>query len=198
MTAFHTQQPLPCIIDGKPHATKSTYDVQSIEQPGTVAQTVSCACVEDAKAACDAAKRAFPAWRDLGVPARRAIVLKAYTLMTERAPDIIAAVTKETSHSAGFAGYETTVLGMEAVIETAAAMTAALRGEVAPTNPEGKVSVIQRAPFGCVLAIAPWNAPVTLALRAVLAPLAAGNTVVLKTSEYSPTVHMVVMQRESP
>jgi acyl-CoA reductase-like NAD-dependent aldehyde dehydrogenase len=37
-----------------------------------------------------------------------------------------------------------------------------------------------------VLGIAPWNAPIILAIRAIAAPLACGNTVVLKASETSP------------
>jgi benzaldehyde dehydrogenase (NAD) len=40
--------------------------------------------------------------------------------------------------------------------------------------------------------MAPWNAPVILAARAVAAPLAYGNTVVLKASERCPRTHAAV------
>ena len=43
-----------------------------------------------------------------------------------------------------------------------------------------------REPLGVVAAFAPWNAPIILSARAVAAPLAAGNTVVLKPSEDAP------------
>ncbi|MGH8879778.1 MAG: aldehyde dehydrogenase family protein, partial [Stackebrandtia sp.] len=43
-----------------------------------------------------------------------------------------------------------------------------------------------REPVGVVAAFAPWNAPVILGTRAVAAPLAAGNTVVVKPSEDAP------------
>jgi acyl-CoA reductase-like NAD-dependent aldehyde dehydrogenase len=43
-----------------------------------------------------------------------------------------------------------------------------------------------------VLGIAPWNAAVTLGVRAVAAPLALGNTVVLKGSELCPKMHELV------
>jgi acyl-CoA reductase-like NAD-dependent aldehyde dehydrogenase len=46
-----------------------------------------------------------------------------------------------------------------------------------------------RQPAGVVVGIAPWNAPVILGTRAVAAPLAYGNTVVLKASEVSPRTH---------
>lgn len=48
---------------------------------------------------------------------------------------------------------------------------------------------LRRRPAGVVLGIAPWNAAVTLATRAVAAPLACGNTVVLKGSELCPKTH---------
>jgi acyl-CoA reductase-like NAD-dependent aldehyde dehydrogenase len=49
-----------------------------------------------------------------------------------------------------------------------------------------------RQPVGVVVGIAPWNAPVILATRAVATPLAYGNTVVLKASEECPRTHAAV------
>ena len=51
---------------------------------------------------------------------------------------------------------------------------------------EGKSAMIFREPYGVILSITPWNAPYILGLRACLAPLAMGNTVILKISEMSP------------
>jgi len=51
-------------------------------------------------------------------------------------------------------------------------------------NAFGK-SVIRREPKGVVLIIAPWNFPIALALRPLVAVLAAGNCAVLKPSEVS-------------
>ena len=45
-----------------------------------------------------------------------------------------------------------------------------------------------RRPVGVVAAIAPWNAALILSARSIAAPLALGNTVVLKPSEHSPVV----------
>ena len=42
--------------------------------------------------------------------------------------------------------------------------------------------------------IAPWNAPVALTMRAVAVPLLCGNTVVLKSSEYSPRSQALVVE----
>jgi acyl-CoA reductase-like NAD-dependent aldehyde dehydrogenase len=43
-----------------------------------------------------------------------------------------------------------------------------------------------RKPVGVVGALAPWNAALILSARSIAAPLALGNTVVLKPSEWSP------------
>ena len=51
-----------------------------------------------------------------------------------------------------------------------------------------------RQPAGVVVGIAPWNAPVILATRAVATPLAYGNTVVLKASEKCPRTHAAVVR----
>lgn len=45
---------------------------------------------------------------------------------------------------------------------------------------------IKRMPFGVALAIAPWNLPFIIPLSQVLAPLLAGNAVILKPSELTP------------
>jgi aldehyde dehydrogenase (NAD+) len=47
-------------------------------------------------------------------------------------------------------------------------------------------SFIQAEPYGTVAIIAPWNYPVMLLLEPLVGALAAGNTVILKPSEYVP------------
>jgi acyl-CoA reductase-like NAD-dependent aldehyde dehydrogenase len=58
-------------------------------------------------------------------------------------------------------------------------------GEIIPSD-VGAFSMGVRRPVGVVGAIAPWNAALILSARAIAAPLALGNTVVLKPSELSP------------
>ncbi|KAI5200548.1 salicylaldehyde dehydrogenase [Aureobasidium subglaciale] len=77
--------------------------------------------------------------------------------------------------------------------ETAALMTAAaLHGSIVPTKQDNAEAMIYYEPLGVVLGIAPWNSPLTLGMRAVLAPIAAGNTAILKGSEMSPRTHYFV------
>jgi acyl-CoA reductase-like NAD-dependent aldehyde dehydrogenase len=72
------------------------------------------------------------------------------------------------------------------ILREAAAAITAPRGEVLSSQKEGALSLAVREPLGVVAAFAPWNAPVILGVRAVAAPLAAGNTVVVKPSEDAP------------
>ena len=55
-------------------------------------------------------------------------------------------------------------------------------------RPIGSVLDGVATPVGVVAAIAPWNAAQILSARSIAAPLALGNTVVLKPSELSPYV----------
>ncbi|WP_116109344.1 aldehyde dehydrogenase family protein [Lewinella sp. IMCC34191] len=50
----------------------------------------------------------------------------------------------------------------------------------------GTMNYVYKEPKGCALIIAPWNYPFNLAIVPVLYAIAAGCTVVLKPSEYSP------------
>lgn len=60
-----------------------------------------------------------------------------------------------------------------------------IEGRIIPV-PSGHFCYVRREPFGVVLAITPWNAPLFTAGWNVFPALAAGNAVVLKPSEFTP------------
>jgi acyl-CoA reductase-like NAD-dependent aldehyde dehydrogenase len=60
------------------------------------------------------------------------------------------------------------------------------QGEVLETNSPGTHSIGVRRPLGVVASFTPWNGANVLSWRAVLSPVAAGNTVVVKPSELAP------------
>jgi len=51
---------------------------------------------------------------------------------------------------------------------------------------------IYKEPYGVVLVISPWNYPLQLALAPAIGAIAAGNTVVIKPSEFAPHVAEVI------
>lgn len=55
-------------------------------------------------------------------------------------------------------------------------------------------SYVQRVPYGVTLVMAPWNYPFLLTLEPLAGALAAGNTVVVKPSAYSPASSHVLAQ----
>jgi acyl-CoA reductase-like NAD-dependent aldehyde dehydrogenase len=75
----------------------------------------------------------------------------------------------------------------------AASQAGAATAETIPSHVPGKRAQAVRQPVGVVVGIAPWNAPVVLGVRAVAAPLAYGNTVVLKASEQCPRTHAAIV-----
>ena len=65
-----------------------------------------------------------------------------------------------------------------------------------PVGHPGTFAMGLRRPVGVVGAIAPWNAALILSARSIAAPLALGNTVVLKPSEWSPVVRRPALGRD--
>ena len=62
-----------------------------------------------------------------------------------------------------------------------------LYGEVAPADPATSLAFSQAEPRGVVGIISPWNVPFFTAMLAIAPALAAGNTLVLKPSEQTPS-----------
>lgn len=56
----------------------------------------------------------------------------------------------------------------------------------------GSTSYIQYEPKGVCLIIAPWNFPVNLLLSPLVSAIAAGNTAILKPSEFTPHTSLVI------
>lgn len=159
---------------------------------GEVASRAPAATVEDAIAAVDAAAEAFSVWSALGPSERRALLMKAAQELEARADAFAAAMAAETGASALWAGFNLH-LAAAGLIE-AAALTTQIEGELIPSDVPGSMAMAVRQPAGVVLGIAPWNAPVILAVRAIALPLACGNTVVLKGAEVCPATHGLIIE----
>lgn len=159
---------------------------------GTVATAAPAATVVDAKAAVDAAAKAFPAWAATSPGERRTLLMKAAHALEAKTADFAAVMAAETGASGLWAGFNVH-LAADMLIE-AAALTTQINGQVIPSNVPGSLAMAVRQPAGVVLGMAPWNAPVILAVRAIAVPLACGNTVVLKGSELCPATHGLIIQ----
>jgi benzaldehyde dehydrogenase (NAD) len=159
---------------------------------GTVASRAPAASVKDAVAAVEAAARAFPVWSSFGPLKRRQLLTAAAHALEAKSDQFAAAMATETGASGLWAGFNVH-LAAQGLLE-AAAMTTQIGGELIPSEVPGSLAMGMRQPAGVVLGIAPWNAPVILAVRAIALPLACGNTVVLKGSEICPSTHALIAE----
>jgi acyl-CoA reductase-like NAD-dependent aldehyde dehydrogenase len=142
--------------------------------------------------AAEVASAAFPAWSALGPNARRSLLNRAADELEARADAFVEAMASELRASEPWARFN--VMFGAGMVREAAALTTQIAGEVIPSDKPGLLALALREPVGVVLGIAPWNAPVILGCRAIAAPLACGNTVILKASERCPRTHGLIVE----
>lgn len=179
------------LIDGKSVPARGNATFDRLDPAGTaVATTAAAATADDARDACAAAARAFPGWARLGPNARRDLLLRAADALAARVDDFAALMRAEIGATRGWAAFNVKLAA--GMLREAAAMTTQITGEVIPSDKPGTLALAVRQPAGVCLGIAPWNAPVILAVRAIAMPLACGNSVILKASEICPATHRLI------
>jgi vanillin dehydrogenase len=154
------------------------------------AAEVAAADRDDVRRAVEAAAAAFPAWAASAPGGRRSLLNAAAELLEARGEEIAATMTAETGGTFGWGMFNVQLAA--GMLREAAAQAYGAVGEVIPSDVPGVLALGVRQPAGVVAAIAPWNAPVILGVRAVAMPLAYGNTVVLKASEECPRTHAAI------
>jgi len=131
-----------------------------------------------------AAAEAFPAWAATA-PAQRAELLnKAAAIIKRRRVEIADILAKETGSTISFATFQQDLLAL--TLEMGAGWAYEIKGEVLQTNVLGSFSIGVRRPLGVVASFTPWNGASILSWRTVISPIVAGNTVVVKPSEFAP------------
>ena len=150
---------------------------------GDVVASVPAGTREDARRAIEAAAKAFPGWSQTPPAQRQRIFLKAADILESRIEDTASWLTRETGATFGFAMFQLQFVA--GLFRQAAALGYQPIGEIIPSD-TGAFAMGIRRPVGVVGAMAPWNAALILSARSLSAPMALGNTVVLKPSELSP------------
>ncbi|WP_426232507.1 aldehyde dehydrogenase [Pararhizobium sp. DWP3-4] len=179
------------LINGTDRAAASGRTYDRID-PFTekLASRAAAAGPDDVTAAIEAASNAFPAWSKTGPNQRRALLMKAADIMDAKVGEFTRLMIEETGATASWAGFN--VMLAANILREAASMTTQISGEIIPSDKPGTLAMGVRQAAGVCLAIAPWNAPVILATRAVAMPIACGNTVILKASEQCPGTHRLI------
>jgi acyl-CoA reductase-like NAD-dependent aldehyde dehydrogenase len=153
---------------------------------GEVVARVASGGREDARRAIQAASEAFPAWAEAPPAARQKIFLRAADILESRMDEVVSLLARETGCGFGFGMFQ---MGfVPGLFRQGAGVAYAPIGQILPSDFPGTFAMGLRRPVGVVGAISPWNAALILSARGITAPLAFGNTVVLKPSEESPFV----------
>jgi betaine-aldehyde dehydrogenase len=135
---------------------------------------------QDVAAAVAVAGEAHGEWRDLGW-ARRAALLRELAARVEAEAEELARLDVRDA-GLPLAGMRGDVTGAVSELHYYAGIASETRGSTAPPTRD-TVAYTTREPYGVVGRIVPFNHPFKFAAGKIAAPLAAGNTVVLKPGE---------------
>ena len=149
---------------------------------GEVAAEVAAGGASEVGQAVAAAAAAAPAWRALRPSERGRIMQAIARKIRENLQRLADIEVLETGKPAGITPYEIDIAAQ--YFEFYGGLTNLFHGEVIGLG-SGYHSYTSREPFGVVGVITPWNGPLNQAARAIAPALAAGNTVVIKPSEFT-------------
>lgn len=138
----------------------------------------------ETRIAIEAADAAFPAWAATPPAEKARLFFKAAEIVRRRRTEIAEILARETGSTIPFSTFQQDLVA--AALEQAANWVYLPKGEVLQSNLPDTHSVGVRRPLGVVASFTPWNGANILSWRAVLNPLVAGNTVVVKPSEFAP------------
>ncbi|MCM3555669.1 gamma-aminobutyraldehyde dehydrogenase [Janibacter melonis] len=157
---------------------------------GEVLDVVDLASPQDVDDAVAAARSAFEAWSRTTPGERSDLLARTARVLDDRAEELAQAETAQCGKPIRLSR-EFDVPG---TVDNVAFFSGAARhlsglasGEYSPDH----TSAIRREPIGVVGSIAPWNYPLQMAAWKVLPAVAAGNTIVLKPSELTPTTSLL-------
>jgi betaine-aldehyde dehydrogenase len=166
------------------HASSSGREVDVIN-PGTgdsLGPVADCSA-DDVNAAVAAARRAFAEWRDV-LPLERARILKrAAALLREHAEELALIDAADCGNPFTEMVRDATVAAAQ--IDYFAGLVTEMKGASIPMGPD-VVNFSIRQPLGVVGRIIPFNHPFMFCAGKSAAPLAAGNTIVVKPPEQAP------------
>jgi succinate-semialdehyde dehydrogenase/glutarate-semialdehyde dehydrogenase len=179
-----------CYIDGD--WTGQPKDAVTNPATGEIIARVPDLGAEGARAAIEAAHRAFGPWKSLLAKERSAILRRWFDLIIENGEALARLMTAEqgkplaeargeVSYGAGF-------------VEYYAEEAKRVIGEVIPTHRATGRIIVLKEPIGVVGAITPWNFPLAMITRKVSPALAAGCTAVVKPSEDTPLTALALAE----
>jgi RHH-type proline utilization regulon transcriptional repressor/proline dehydrogenase/delta 1-pyrroline-5-carboxylate dehydrogenase len=182
----------PLIIGGKKITDREYVSSINPAHPAQVVGYWARGTIEDAEAAVAAGRAAFPAWRATPVNERARMLERAADLMESRRFEINALLILE----AGKPWLEADADLSEA-IDFCRFYAVEMRRLAIPvvTQPvPGEHCVQTWTPRGVGVAIAPWNFPLAILTGLTVAPLVAGNCVIIKPARQTSIIGALLME----
>jgi len=139
----------------------------------------------DVGRAVDAARGAFddPRWRDLSQTRRGHLLRRLGDLVAEHADELARMETLDNGKL--LREMRAQMATLPEYYHYYAGLADKIQGDVIPTSDRRVLNYTTREPLGVVGAITPWNSPLTLTTSKLAPALCAGNTIVIKPSEYT-------------
>lgn len=138
----------------------------------------------EAERAIEAAKEAWPLWKNKTAKDRSIILKKWFDLIISNADELAFILTSEQGKSLAEAKGE--ILYAASFIEWFAEEAKRVYGDIIPSPyPDARI-VVNKQPIGVIAAITPWNFPAAMITRKVAPALAAGCPCIVKPAPETP------------
>ncbi|USJ27665.1 NAD-dependent succinate-semialdehyde dehydrogenase [Ensifer adhaerens] len=139
---------------------------------------------EETRAAIEAAERAYPAWKQKTHAERAALLQTYHDLILTHIDDLALILTTEQgkplAEARGEIGYGASF------VKWFAEEARRIGGQTIPSPTQDRRIIVLKEPVGVCGVITPWNFPNAMITRKIAPALAAGCTVVVKPSEFTP------------
>lgn len=173
------------------HGVEEQEDINPADRRDVIA-TFKLATEEDAQEAIEAASRAFHNWKNVPATQRGSYLFKAAEIMEAQSEELSRLIVREMGKTLAEARKE--VAYAVNIVRFYAGEGARLNGGlVSSDHPDIQIQLIKE-PLGVVLAVTPWNFPLSIPAWKIAPALVAGNTVVFKPSSDTPLVGMKLME----
>ncbi|WP_368864949.1 L-glutamate gamma-semialdehyde dehydrogenase [Staphylococcus hominis] len=172
---------LPIVIDGEHIIKDDTFDSINPANTSELVAKVSKATKDDVDNAFESSNKAYDAWRKWSHKDRAELMLRVAAIIRRRKEEIAAVMVYEAGKPWDEAVGEAAE-GIDFIEYYARSMMELADGKLV-LDREGEHNQYFYKPIGTGVTIPPWNFPFAIMAGTTLAPVVAGNTVLLKPAE---------------
>jgi betaine-aldehyde dehydrogenase len=163
-------------VSGRYEANTSPFDGRDLGK-------VAVADAADVDLAVKAADEGFKKWRSLGVPERGRLLHEIAEILRENAEDLALIDAIDCGNPAREMTNDAKVAA--AMFDYFGGIAYELKGETIPLG-DGVIDYTLREPLGVVARLSPYNHPLMFSAARAAAPLAAGNSIIVKPPHQAP------------